>query len=440
VHALNDNNKSLRHQEIAPNSAKAVLPAREVTNRSVATRSPLANLRIAHVGTFPPRKCGIATYTQDTLNAIQKYAPAASSFVVAMTDPGEGVRYEFPVRYEIPEKEEAAYTRTAQLLNRSGTDLINIQYEHGIFGGENGIFLSQFLDSLNIPSVATLHTVLPDPSEGMIRAIRELADKTDHLIVLNSRAIPLLRRAYGVTTERISVIPHGTPNVVPARRPIVRKKLGIEAQTALTTFGLISPGKGLEFAIDAVARVAASHPTLHYYILGATHPNIIRQSGELYRDHLKKRAADAGIEGRVHFVDRYLSLSDLTDWLLATDVYVTPYLNANQIVSGTLAYAVAAGKSVISTPYLHAQELLSDGRGLLTPFRDADAMASNIAFLLDNPARKTDMERRAWAFGRTSQWSEVAQRYAEVFESILTAGRQYSAEDKVFKSRFTYAS
>lgn len=438
MNALNEKNL-IRRSEISPVPVRTATPANSLSPRNVAVRSPLAHLRIAHVGTFPPRKCGIATYTEDTLNAIQNYAPAASSFVVAMTDPGEAARYKFPVRHEMAQHDENAYAQSAKTLNRAGVDLVNIQHEHGIFGGEDGIYLSRFLDALNVPAVATLHTVMPEPTPGMVRAVRELSDKAARLIVLNSRAIPLLRRAYGVNKDNISVIPHGTPNVDPARRPIVRKKFGVEGQIALTTFGLIGPDKGLEYAIDAVAKIADAHPTLHYYILGATHPNIVRNSGEVYRDSLKKRAMDARIANRIHFVDRYLSLDDLTDWLVATDVYVTPYLNPNQITSGTLAYAVAAGKPVLATPYLHAQELLGDGRGLLTPFRDADTMALNLAYILDNPSRKIDMERRAWAFGRTSQWSEVAQRYAEVFEGVLRPAR-ITTPDAALSGKFVFAT
>ena len=398
----------------------AVLPERILrhSSRPVTEASPATALRVAHLGTFPPRKCGIATYTQDVVHALQNHAGGFNS-VIAMTDPEEGLRYDRPVQYEIPQNEVESYSRVARQVNRSGSDLVNIQYEHGIFGGECGSHLSYFLDELKIPAVATLHTVLPEPSDSMIRAIRSLAARTEHLIVLNSKAIPLLRKAYGVTKENISVIPHGTPHIDRSRRPMVRDKFDVRGQTVLSTFGLIGPDKGLEYAIDAVAKIADANPTLHYYILGQTHPNIVRHSGEVYRESLQRRAEEAGIADRVHFVNSYLTLSDLTDWLMATDMYISPYLNPNQIVSGTLAYAVAAGKPVMATPYLHAQELLGDGRGILVPFRDADAMAQRLNDVLNDPQGKAELESKAWSFGRTSQWSEVAKRYNEVFAQTL---------------------
>ena len=220
------------------------------------------------------------------------------------------------------------------------------------------------------------------------------------------------------------MIPHGTPDVDPARRPIVREQLGVVGETVLSTFGLIGPGKGLEHAIQAVAKVADKHPNLVYYILGRTHPGIVRESGEAYRDSLAAMAETLGIADRIRFVNRYLDLDELCDWLLATDVYVTPYLNPHQIVSGTLAYAVAAGKPVVSTPYLHAQELLAGGRGVLTPFSDPDTLADNLDCLLSDDARRTAMCGAAWRYGRNTTWSAVAERYIGTFMDALrmTAG------------------
>jgi glycosyltransferase involved in cell wall biosynthesis len=239
--------------------------------------------------------------------------------------------------------------------------------------------------------------------------------------VLNSRAIPLLTKAYGVRADNVTVIPHGTPDVNPARRPVVRERFDVRGQTVLSTFGLLSPGKGLEHAIAAVARVAPQHPDLHYYILGQTHPGVVRESGESYREGLVRQAEEMGIADRVHFVNHYMTLDELCDWLLATDVYVTPYLNPHQIVSGTLAYAVAAGKPVLSTPYLHAQELLSGGRGVLTPFNNPNVMACNLDLMLSDPENLKEMARRAWAFGRDTIWSSVARQYGQVFTRVLPA-------------------
>jgi glycosyltransferase involved in cell wall biosynthesis len=382
---------------------------------------PQEGLRIAHLGTYPPRKCGIATYTQDVVSAVHAYLPAAPPFVIAMTSPNDDSRYTWPVQHLLMQDDPDAYVEAARLVNRSGVNLVSVQHEHGIFGGEHGIYLSRFIDALNVPVVVTLHTVLPEPSETMAKAIREVVAKANEVVVLNSRAIPLLATAYGVPTGNVNVIPHGTPDVDPSRRPVVRERFGVEGQTVLSTFGLLGPGKGLEHAIAAVAKVAAKHPSLHYYILGQTHPGIVRESGETYREGLIRQAEEAGIADRVHFVNHYMTLDELCDWLLATDLYVTPYLNPHQIVSGTLAYAVAAGKPVLSTPYLHAQELLSGGRGVLTPFNNPEVMGCNLDAMLSDRAALDEMARRAWEFGRDTIWSSVARQYGDVFTRVLPA-------------------
>lgn len=393
---------------------------------AVTPTGPLAGMKIVHLGTYPPRKCGIATYTQDVVSAVHTNTLAAPPAVIAMTAPGDNAKemgYGWPVAHLVAQDDPAEYVEAARMVKRAGFDLVNIQYEHGIFGGAGGSYLNHFLDAIKgvVPAVATLHTVLPEPEAHYAQAVRDLATRVERIVVLNSRAVPLLRDAYGIGADKVSVIPHGTPNVERSRRGLVRARLHVEGQTVLSTFGLIGPGKGLEHAIAAVAAVTEAHPTLHYYILGATHPGIVRESGESYREGLMAQAAAAGIAHRVHFVNQYLALDELTDWLLATDVYITPYLNPNQITSGTLAYAVAAGKPVISTPYLHAVELLENGRGVLTPFNDPAGMAVRLDALLRDDAGRARMEASAWAFGRTSVWSEVAHRYGEVF-SAATAG------------------
>jgi glycosyltransferase involved in cell wall biosynthesis len=376
-------------------------------------------LRLAHMGTFPPRRCGIATYTHDVVSAVHACTPTAAPVVIAMCETEDNLSYGYPVQYRIAQHDPDAYVRVAQNLNATDIDLVSIQHEHGIFGGPAGITLNRFLETLEKPVVATLHTVLPKPSADEVEAIRTLSARAERLVVLNSRAVPLLRTAYGIATDHVTVIPHGTPEVNLARRPLIRTRYGLSRQRVVSTFGLLSPGKGLEHAIEAVARIAHQHPDLHYYILGQTHPGVIRDSGETYRESLEALAEKWGITDRIHFVNRYLTLDEVLDWLLATDVYVTPYLNANQITSGTLAYAVAAGKAVLSTPYLHAQELLTEGRGLLTPFADPQVMADKLDWLLGRDDAREAMAARAFAFGQTSSWPVVARRYAEVFTSSL---------------------
>ncbi|MDX1935370.1 MAG: glycosyltransferase family 4 protein [Capsulimonadales bacterium] len=381
-------------------------------------------MRIAHIGTYPPRKCGIATYTQDVVSAVHAKLPTARAIVVAMTVTDEEENYAWPVRHMLPRDEPTAYLRIAAALNATPVDLVSIQHEHGIFGGEDGVYLTRFLEAVRVPVVTTLHTVLPEPSSGQKTAIRDVFARSARVVVLNSKAIPLLQESYGVDTAKVVVIRHGTPDVDPQLRPAIRARLGLRDQIALSTFGLISPGKGLEHAIEAVAQIAHRHPTLHYHILGRTHPGIVRQSGETYRESLQQLAADRGIADRVHFVNQYLNLDELTDWLLGSDIYVTPYLNPNQIVSGTLAYAVAAGKPVLSTPYLHAQEMLDEGRGVLTPFNDPATMAEHLDRMVSDPDWRRTMSRRCWEFGRSTTWEATAERYWQVFSQLLPSERR----------------
>jgi glycosyltransferase involved in cell wall biosynthesis len=237
--------------------------------------------------------------------------------------------------------------------------------------------------------------------------------------VLNSKAIPLLRDKYGISVDNISSIPHGTPNFDQSRREQIRRDFNISDQTVLSTFGLISPGKGLEHAIEAVAANASKHSNLHYYILGATHPSIVKQCGEAYREKLIALTQSLNVADRVHFVNRYLEIEELKDWLLATDIYVTPYINSNQIVSGTLSYAVAAGKPVLSTPYIHAVELLDGKAGLLTPFNNSEAMAQNLNLMLTDTALMERMRRKAREYASQSSWSEVGNRYLEQYYQAI---------------------
>jgi len=408
--------------------AASTISARNANVPAVAANvarylKPKKGLKIAHVGTYPPRKCGIATYMRDVISAVHSDTPTAPPVVVALVAPDEEIVYGWPVQFRIAQDDPADYARVAHELNALNVDLVSIQHEHGIFGGPAGDMLTAFLDALDAPVVTTLHTVLPDPSPEVALSIQNLASRSARIVVLNSKAIPLLAQAYNIPTDNVVVIPHGTPDMDPSRRPKVRAEFGVENQTVLATFGLISPGKGLEHAIAAVAANADAFPNLHYYILGQTHPGIVRHSGETYREGLQAQAESAGVTDRVHFVNEYLSQNALTDWLLAADIYVTPYLNPHQISSGTLAYAVAAGKPVLSTPYLHAQELLESGaRGVLTPFNNPGAMGENLGRMLADETGRAAMGRASWAWGRTSVWSNVARRYWEAFTGAVAAG------------------
>lgn len=390
-----------------------------------------APLRIAHLGTYPPRRCGIATYTQDVVSALEQFHPTGCPTVIAMASPSENITYEGSVQRTIRQESPQDYRSAAKFLNTQGSELLSIQFEHGIFGGADGMLLSELLYRLDIPAVATLHTVLPNPSRGQIAAVRMLWRQCQALVVLNERALPLLENAYEIDTSKVSVIPHGTPQVDITQRPAIRKRLGLTDRRALMTFGLLGPGKGIEQAIDALAQIADKHPNTDYYILGQTHPELVRNYGESYRTGLLERVAAAGLEDRVRFVNRYLSLEEICDWLVACDIYLTPYQNPNQITSGTLAYAVAAGCPVVSTPYLHASELLSAGRGLLTPFGDTTALAQNISYLLSNDEARQAISRAAYAYGESTTWQRTAERYSTLFQGIVPAQQSQQSQQSV---------
>lgn len=376
-------------------------------------------LRIAHLGTYPPRRCGIATYTQDVLTALERYIPTNCPTVVAMTASGERAVYSPPVQQTISEEQISQYRPAARFLNSHGSDLLSIQFEHGIFGGEEGMYLRELLEELHLPAVATLHTVLPNPTPGQVKAVRALAWHCQALVVLNTRAIPLLDTAYGVDISRVSVIPHGTPQVDIAHRDTIRKRLGLEKRKVLMTFGLLGPGKGIEQAVEALALIARKHPTTDYYVLGQTHPELVRHEGESYRDSLMARVTKAGLKRRVRFVNRYLSLEEICDWLVACDIYLSPYQNPSQITSGTLAYAIAAGCPVISTPYSHACEILANDRGVLTPFGSVETLAQNISHLLEDEKGRLALGRAAYAYGESTNWHHTAAKYSELFQRVV---------------------
>jgi glycosyltransferase involved in cell wall biosynthesis len=369
--------------------------------------------RIALLGNHLPRQCGIATFTTDLSDALAAVGPDLDCFVLAMNDGGHRHAYPPRVRFELTDNDAATYRRAADFLNVNDVDVISVQHEYGIFGGKSGSHLLPLLRDLRMPIVTTLHTILATPNLHQRRVMDEIVTLSDRLVVMTARGAELLREVHGVDEEKIDVIPHGIPNVPFAGS---KNRLGVEGRPLILTFGLLSPDKGIEHVIDALPAILADHPAAVYIVLGATHPHVIERQGETYRVMLEDRAKRLGVDGSVIFHNRFVSASELSEFLAAADIYITPYLNPEQITSGTLAYALGAGKAVISTPYAYARDLLADDRGILVPMKDPLAIATEIVGLLDDPDKRLLLRQRGAAYGRSMLWPAVAHAYLRTFE------------------------
>lgn len=376
--------------------------------------------RIALIGNFPPRLCGIATFTRDVHAALTSAFPALAVDAYAMTDPGGAYQYPPEVCCEIRQDELADYAQAARRINASGADAVLVQHEYGIFGGPAGINLLRLLDRVDAPVVVTLHTVLEHPDTDQRTVIEAIVRRAARLIVMAEKGRELLQRVHGVPAERIVVVPHGVPDRPLADTALFKQRFGLQGRKVMLTMGLLSPNKGIEYAIRALPGLVRRHPDLTYVILGATHPHLIAREGEAYRDSLIALAGELGVADHVLFDNRFVEQETLLDYIAATDIYVTPYLNQAQITSGTLSYAVALGKPVVSTPYWHATELLADGVGKLVPFGDSDAIGAAIGALLDDPVHLESMRHRAWAIGRTMLWERLAESYVAICRDAVT--------------------
>jgi glycosyltransferase involved in cell wall biosynthesis len=395
----------------------------EVELRRLIPTGALRLQHIALIGNFPPRRCGIATFTADLRTAIGMAAPWLQCDVVAMSDQPAAYDFSDAVTTQIDQENPGAYAETARALNRAGVQLACVQHEFGIFGGPAGAHLLTLLSGLACPVVTTLHTVLERPDEAQMRVMKELIARSAKLVVMSRKGRDILTVVYGAPARKIDVIPHGAPDRAFADTDIAKTRFGFQGRDVMMTFGLLSPNKGIESAIRAMPRVVEARPETLYVIVGATHPHLVARQGESYRESLQSLATELGVSDNVRFVNTFLDTEELLDYLAAADLYVTPYLNKAQITSGTLSYAVALGKPVISTPYWHAEELLENGVGILTPFGDSDAIGVAAADLLSHPERRRALAERAYARGRDSIWAEVGARYVECFQAAVAAER-----------------
>jgi len=371
--------------------------------------------RVAFIGNYLPRQCGIATFTTDLSDAFSQNFPQVQSMVLAMNDTQEGYPYPDQVRYELRENNLFDYERAANFLNQQAVDAISLQHEFGIFGGRWGRNILTFMRNVNAPIVTTLHTVLEKPDPEQLEVLNEVARLSNRIVVMSEHSKKDLINIYGVPEHKIDFIPHGIHDVPFVDPGFHKDKFGAEGRPVIMTFGLLSRNKGLEYVIQALPAVVKQYPDLLYLVLGATHPHVVAHEGESYREELQARVKELGLEKNVMFVDQFVTLKDLKEFIGAANVYITPYLDPEQVVSGTLAYTVGAGKAVISTPYRYAKELLAEERGVLVPFRDSKAIAEAILLLLGDEAGSSAMRKRAYLYGRNMIWPEVAQRYYESF-------------------------
>jgi glycosyltransferase involved in cell wall biosynthesis len=371
--------------------------------------------RVAVIGDYLPRRCGIATFTSDLCEALAAQYPDTSCFAVPVNDTEEGYDYPPRVRFEMTERDLDSYRRAADFLNITNVDVACLQHEYGIFGGAAGSYILGLLPELRMPVVTTLHTVLRDPDSQHRKVMKELGELSDRLVVMSERGKMFLRDVYGIPDGKIDLIPHGIPDVPFVDPNFYKDRFGAEGKLVLLTFGLLSPSKGIEYVIEAMPEILSHHPHVVYMVLGATHPRVSRADGEAYRLMLHRLVRERGIEQNVVFHNRFVSLEELVEFIGAADIYLTPYLNQEQIASGTLAYTLGAGKAIVSTPYWYAEELLADGRGVEVPFRDSPSIARSVLNLLQNETERHAIRKRAYLYGRNMIWPNVASQYMESF-------------------------
>src|SRR6267154_844743 len=372
--------------------------------------------RIAVIGNYLPRQCGIATFTTDLCEAISAEYGAVRLLALPVNDTENGYDYPARVRWSLAQDDVKAYEKAAEFLNFNNIDMVSLQHEYGIFGGPSGSHILHLLRGLKMPVVTTLHTVLREPNPDQMLVMEEIAELSDRLIVMSQLSSQFLQEIFKVPGSKIDMVPHGVPDLPFLDPNFYKDRFGVEGKAVLLTFGLLSPNKGIENVIRALPQILSRHSNVAYIVAGATHPHILRREGDRYRDSLQALAKEMGVESQVIFHNRFVSPEEMIEFIGAADIYVTPYRYEAQVVSGTLAYALGAGKAIISTPYWHAIELLDDRRGMLVPFQDSDAIARKTIELLDTPAIRHAIRKRAYIYARDMVWKSVAQGYMASFE------------------------
>jgi glycosyltransferase involved in cell wall biosynthesis len=386
--------------------------------RSRSQSKPSLPSRIAVIGNYLPRQCGIATFTTDLCTAISAEYGTARLLALPVNDTEQGYDYPARVRWSLAQDDLRSYQEAAEFLNFNNIDMVCLQHEYGIFGGPAGSHVLELLRGLKMPVVTTLHTVLREPNPDQLMVMEEIAELSDRLIVMSQLSSQFLQEIFKVPGSKIDLVPHGVPDLPFLDPNFYKDRFGVEGKAVLLTFGLLSPNKGIENVIQALPQILSKHKNVVYIVAGATHPHILRREGDRYRAQLQALAKEVGVESKVIFHDRFVSPEQMVEFIGAADIYITPYRHEAQVVSGTLAYALGAGKAIISTPYWHAIELLDGRRGALVPFQDPDAIARKTVELLDTPAIRHAMRKRAYLFAREMVWKRVAQGYMESFARV----------------------
>ena len=381
--------------------------------------------KIAFLADYLPRKCGIATFTHDLYHAVAAQYPATVCRVLAINDVPKDYDYASEVGFEIQEQHLRDYQEAANFLRLNGYDVLCLQHEFGIYGGKSGSHILALLRQVNIPIVTTLHTILEEPSRDQRRVMDEIVKLSERLVVMTERGRRILQEVYSASRGKIDLIAHGIPDTPFVDPSCVKKQFGLVGKKVLLTFGLLSPGKGVEYVIRALPEITRQHPDLIYIVLGATHPNLVRMEGESYRQSLERLAEKLGMNQHVAFYNRFVELEELKQFIGAADIYLTPYLTEAQATSGTLCYAFGCGKAVISTPYWHAEELLAEGRGVLVPFKDSESIARAVTGLLKDEAQLKAMSKQAYLLGREMIWSQTAKHYFESFHKARANHRRH---------------
>ena len=376
-------------------------------------------IKVIYVSSYIPRKCGIATYTKDLTNDINQLNPYALAEILAINRIEENLSYPWEVKFKINYDSLESYVQAANYVNQSEADFVLLEHEFGLYGGRGGDHILAFIQTLKKPLAVTFHTMIEDPSSDFGIAQKRLADTAKANIVMIEDSRQKLIEEYKIPEEKIAVIPHGIPDLPYGNNEKFKRKKRLSNKVVLGNINLLSENKGIEYSLEAIAKIAKEFPEIVYLVIGQTHPIVLQKEGEKYRNSLKKRIRKLGIESKVRFINEYLSLEDLLEWLQAIDIYITPYLNPIQASSGALAYAIGAGKSCISTPYLYAKEALGKERGILVPFENSQAIAEVLLNLLNNPQKRKEMEKRAYEYGRLMTWSSVALQHLDLFKTII---------------------
>jgi polysaccharide biosynthesis protein PslF len=376
-------------------------------------------INAVYISSYVPRKCGIATYTKDLTTAINLINPCSKAEIIALMRPDDKIDYPAEVKFKIHQYNADSYIRAAQHINKSNADVVILEHEFGLYGGEFGEYIIKLLELLSKPLIITTHTIPDDPGKGYGLVLKDVLGFAEKIIVMMPESIQKLIKRYNCPKEKIEIIPHGVPDIPMEPNDKHKKKKGLDGRIILGNINLLSTSKGLEYTIEALREIKSQFENVLYLIIGQTHPVVLKEEGEKYRDSLKEKIKEYGLHENVKFINKYISLDDLIEWLKVIDIYITPYLDPQQSASGALAYAIGAGKVCISTPYLYAKEVLADGRGIIVPFRNSQAIADAVIEICKKPQKKLELEKKTYKFGRLMTWFTVAMQHLNLFDEVI---------------------